>query len=61
LERLREVHGLPKVLIVDDGPEFVGRALDAWAYQHGVQLHFIAPGKPTQNAHVGDAHGSRSS
>jgi putative transposase len=57
LEQRREVHGLPNVLIVDNGPEFVGRALDAWAYQHGVQLHFIAPGKPTQNAHVESFNG----
>ncbi len=35
LERLREMHGLPKVLIVDNGPEFVGRELDAWAYRQG--------------------------
>jgi len=57
LERLRETHGVPKVLIVDNGPEFVGRALDVWAYQHGVQLHFIAPGKPMQNGHVESFNG----
>lgn len=57
LERLRDVYGLPKVLIVDNGPEFVGRALDAWAYQHGVQVHFIAPGKPMQNGHVESFNG----
>jgi putative transposase len=28
LEQLRQVHGLPNMLIVDNGPEFVGRALD---------------------------------
>jgi hypothetical protein len=34
------------------GPEFIGRALDTWAYERGVPLHFIAPGKPNQNAFV---------
>jgi putative transposase len=46
------------MLIVDNGPEFVGRALDAWAYQQGVQLHVIAPGKPMQNGHVESFNGT---
>jgi putative transposase len=40
----------PERLIVDNGPEFRSRQLDAWAYQNGVALHFIDPGKPIQNA-----------
>jgi putative transposase len=52
LERLRVEHGLPKAIVVDNGPEFSGRLLDAWAYQRGVKLHFIQPGKPIQNAFV---------
>jgi len=35
-----------------NGPEFAGTALDAWAAQHGVQLYFIQPGKPVQNAFI---------
>jgi putative transposase len=42
----------PTYLRVDNGPEFISLALDAWAYQHHAQLVFIAPGKPIQNAHV---------
>jgi len=41
---------VPQRLAVDNGPEFVSKALDAWAYQHGVQLEFSRPGKPTDNA-----------
>ncbi len=50
LERLSEWRNLPEVITVDNGPEFAGKALDAWAYGRGVKLHFIEPGKPVQNA-----------
>ena len=50
LEGLRTTVGLPQRIGVDNGPEFVSKALDAWAYQHGVQLEFSRPGKPTDNA-----------
>jgi hypothetical protein len=39
------------------GPEFAGRALDAWAYAQGIRLHFIEPGKPNQNAYVESFNG----
>jgi putative transposase len=52
LERLRETHGLPKAIVVDNGPEFAGRALEAWAYQHQVELRFIRPGKPIEKAYA---------
>ena len=52
LERLREQRGLPQILVMDNGPEFAGRALDVWAYGQGVALHFIEPGKPIQNAFI---------
>jgi putative transposase len=57
LERLRETHGLPKAIVVDNGPEFTGRALEAWAYQHQVELRFIRPGKPIENAYVESFNG----
>ena len=50
LEQLGEVHGLPRTLVVDNGPEFTSNALDRWAYANGVELHFIRPGKPIENA-----------
>src|SRR5229473_2333665 len=52
LERLRTTRGLPLVIQADNGPELRGRALDQWAYEHGVRLQFIEPGKPIQNAHI---------
>jgi putative transposase len=41
---------VPETLILGNGPEVAGPALDAWAAQHGVHLHCIQPGKPVQNA-----------
>jgi putative transposase len=57
LDRLAETVGLPKILVMDNGPEFSGRALDTWAYARGVQLRFIRPGKPTDNAFVESFNG----
>ncbi len=57
LQRLVEPRARPAVLITDNGPEFVGRALDAWAYAQGIRLHFIEPGKPNQNAYVESFNG----
>ena len=50
LERLAGTRGLPDVITMDNGSEFVGRALDEWAYRKGVKLNFIRPGKPIENA-----------
>lgn len=52
LDRLKETRGLPKVIVVDNGPEFSGRVLDDWAWRNGVKLHFIDPGKPVQNPYI---------
>lgn len=57
LDRLGRSGGLPGRITVDNGPEFAGRVLDAWAYQNGVQLDFIAPGKPVQNAYIESFNG----
>lgn len=50
LNRAIVAHGLPKTIRLDNGPEFAGKALDAWAYRRGVKLCFSRPGKPTDNA-----------
>ena len=56
VERLRVERGLPLVIQADNGPELRGRVLDQWAYEHGVKLQFIAPGKPIQNAYIESFH-----
>ena len=57
LERLKAESGLPAAITVDNGSEFASRALDAWAYRHHVQLDFIRPGKPVENAFIESFNG----
>jgi putative transposase len=42
---------------VDNGSEFASRALEVWAYQHGIQLDFIRPGKPVENSYIESFNG----
>jgi putative transposase len=57
LDRLGAERGLPKTLVTDNGPEFTSKAMILWARDRGVDLHFIDPGKPTQNAFVESFNG----
>ncbi|MDO9095837.1 MAG: IS3 family transposase [Rubrivivax sp.] len=52
LDQARQQRGLPKVIRTDNGPEFAGRTMQAWAARNGVELRFIQPGKPVQNAYI---------
>lgn len=58
LEGLLKTRGLPKTITTDNGPEFTGKALHLWAQRHGVHLHHIQPGKPTQNAFIESFNGT---
>ena len=49
--------GAPKAITVDNGGEFVSRAMDAWAYAHDVRLEFIRPGRPIENAFIESFNG----
>lgn len=57
LERLAVRRGAPDEIVLDNGPELSGKAVDQWAYERGVRLRFIEPGKPVQNAFVESFHG----
>jgi putative transposase len=57
LDRLHGAIGLPRTIVVDNGPEFAGRTLEAWAYSRGVVLRFIGPGKPIENGYVESFNG----
>lgn len=52
LDDVTSLRGVPRAITVDNGPEFVARSLDAWAYARQVQLAFIRPGKPVEHAYV---------
>lgn len=47
----------PRSITVDHGTEFMSRALEDWAYRRGVQLDFIRPGKPVENAFIESFNG----
>ena len=57
LDRLAQSRGTPQVIRTDNGKEFCGKAMVTWAYDRGVQLRLIQPGKPNQNAYVESFNG----
>lgn len=58
LERLVETRETPKQIRVDNGPEFISDRLQSWCEQRNIELKFIQPGKPVQNAFVERNNGS---
>ena len=52
LDRIIEWRGKPKAIRCDNGPEYLSGQLVAWARKYHIQLHYIQPGKPQQNAYV---------
>ena len=57
LEDYAKTHPLPAVIILDNGTEFTSAVFLAWAEKHGIELRFIQPGKPNQNALVESFNG----
>ena len=57
LDRIASERGLPEAIVLDNGPEFRGRALAAWSEERKVRLEFIQPGKPAQNAYAESFNG----
>ncbi len=57
LAQLANTRGIPEVITVDHGSEFISKALDLWCYEHGVKLDFIRPGKPVENAYIESFNG----
>ncbi len=54
---LEELTRIPKSIVIDNGSEFTGRVMDAWAHQNNVKLDFIRPGKPNENAFIESFNG----
>lgn len=57
LERITGGRGWPGTIQVHNGSEFISKAMDRWAYEHGVELDFYRPGKPTDNVKVESFNG----
>lgn len=57
LDEITTTRPAPQSIRVDNGPEFISRSLDWWAYFHGVKLDFSRPGKPTDNALIESFNG----
>ena len=59
MQRMKLVNGvIPKRIKVDNGSEFISKALDRWAFENKVALDFSRPGKPTDNAFIESFNGS---
>lgn len=52
LEQVAIIHGYPKFLRVDNGPELISQKLIDWPAEHGVTINYIQPGKPAQNGYI---------
>lgn len=48
---------LPNTIVCDNGPEFISRDFDAWAYHRGITLDHIRPGKPVENCFIESFNG----
>ncbi|MDI7166174.1 IS3 family transposase [Leptospira santarosai] len=57
LNEVSETYNLPKQIVVDNGPEFTSKTFLRWAFEKGVDIHFITPGKPTENAFIESFNG----
>jgi putative transposase len=49
--------GVPQVIVSDNGPEFISRALEEWEFAEGIRHQFIRPGKPVENAYIESFNG----
>jgi putative transposase len=58
LEYLKEFRGLPQMIRMDNGPEFISHQLDLWSKENKIDLLFIQPGKPMQNGFIERCNGN---
>ena len=58
LDPIVEKRGMPRLITIDNGPEFAGKALDRWSYQNQIMFDFIRPGKPVDNCYI-ESYNSR--
>lgn len=52
MEQLKEVRGVPEAIRCDNGPELLSQVFTAWCEENDVEIRYIQPGKPNQNAYI---------
>lgn len=52
LEQLKAQHGTPESIRVDNGPEMTAQVFADWCRENDVEIKYIQPGKPNQNAYI---------
>jgi putative transposase len=57
LDRIAEGRSYPAMVVSDNGTELTSNAILGWQQEHGVEWHYIAPGKPMQNGFVESFNG----
>jgi putative transposase len=57
LDRLRQGGRKPAAIVIDNGSEFTSKVVDQWAYENQVELHFITPGRSTENGFIESFNG----
>jgi putative transposase len=57
LSSIIERRGKPALIVSDNGTEFTSNAMLAWAEEHRIEWHYIAPGKPMQNGYIESFNG----
>jgi putative transposase len=57
MKRLAVLRGLPESITTDNGGEFAGKAMEAWAYKNDVKLDLIRPGRPVENGYIESFNG----
>jgi len=57
LDRIIEIRGSPGMIVSDNGTELTSNAVLGWQQEHGIEWHYIAPGKPMQNGFVESFNG----
>src|SRR5438105_7859185 len=57
LQTIIQTRGKPGMIVSDNGTELTSNAVLAWAAETGMEWHYIAPGKPMQNAYIESFNG----
>jgi putative transposase len=58
LGKLADARGCPATIRCDNGPEFISHKLEEWCAARKINLQFIQPGRPMQNAYIERKNGS---